>query len=323
MKYTSLGKSGIKVSQLCFGTMTFGEAADEQMSADLYAMCRDAGINFFDCANVYAKGKSELILGKLCQDQRHEVLLATKAYYPMSQDVNARGTSRKQLRLALEGSLRRLNTDYIDVYYLHNFDTNTSLEETISTLHDFIREGKILYIGVSNFAAWQVMKAQGIIARELLTTISCIQPMYNLLKRQCESELLPMALNERISVFPYSPIAGGYLTGKYLNNKPDEGRFNTSKMYQKRYEDEQNEIGARKFIEFASDNNYDPVSLAVAWVSGHAGVTAPIIGARNTVQLKPALESISIDMTDELRATISEFTITPAMANDREDDRGK
>ena len=321
MEYKRLGNSGLKVSSLCFGTMTFGDAADAAMSGKIYKACRDKGVNFFDCANVYVGGESERILGKLAKEHRDEVILATKAYYPMSKDINGRGSSRFHLTKALEGSLKRLNTDHIDLYYLHNFDEETPLEETLATLNDFVRQGKVLYIGVSNFAAWQVMKAKAIIAENGYARITCLQPMYSLLKRQVESEILPMAESEGLGVCSYSPLGGGYLTGKYLNDKAIEGRFKTSKMYQKRYEAETNFKAVRVFVDFAKANNYNAVSLAISWVANNPAITAPIIGARNTEQLAPALESLNFEMTQDLREEISSFSLAPALHNDREEER--
>ena len=320
MTYKNLGNTGLKVSSLCMGTMTFGKEADKATSKSLYQMCRDKGINFFDCANVYVGGKSEEILGRLISDHREEVVIATKAYFPKGEDVNARGLSRFHLTKSLEGSLRRLGTDYIDVFYLHHFDENTPLEETLSTLNDFVRQGKVHYLGISNFAAWQVMKALAICQQYNYERISCIQPMYNLLKRQCESELLPMAHSEGLGVFPYSPLAGGLLTGKYQQQDPEAGRFNHSEMYQKRYKEERQASPLQQFLNFAKAENYHPVSLAIAWAGGHPAVTAPIIGARNTEQLKPALAATKIDMTDKLRDQISSFSKPPAIATDRSDE---
>lgn len=321
MKYRNLGRAGVKVSSLCFGTMTFGDAADESTSASLYGLCRDKGINFFDCANVYAKGDSERILGRLIKSHRDEVVIATKAYFKMSDDVNGRGLSRFHLTKSLEQSLKRLGTDYVDLFYLHHFDEETPIEESLSTLNDFVRQGKVLYLGLSNFAAWQVMKSISITQLQNLAPISCIQPMYNLLKRQCESELLPMAQSEGLGVFPYSPLAGGWLTGKYLNTEPDVGRFKTSKMYQKRYEQEKNLETTQAFLDFAKQNNYHPVSLAIAWVGGHPDITAPIIGARNVEQLQPAIDSLEIVLSDTERNTISAFSLGPAIATDRSEEQ--
>lgn len=321
MKYKNLGRAGVKVSPLCFGTMTFGDGADEKTSATLYAICRDKGINFFDCANVYAKGESERILGRLINPHRDEVVIATKAYFKTSDDINGRGLSRFHLTKSLEQSLKRLDTDYVDLFYLHHFDEETPIEESLSTLNDFVRQGKVLYLGLSNFAAWQVMKSISITHMQNLAPISCIQPMYNLLKRQCESELLPMAASEGLGVFPYSPLAGGWLTGKYINNQPEVGRFNTSKMYQKRYEQEKDLETTQAFLNFAKERNYHPVSLAIAWVGTNPNITAPIIGARNEEQLRPALASLDLDLSVSDRDTISGFSLSPAIATDRSEEK--
>ena len=321
MEYKTLGNTELNISSICLGTMTFGDGADEATSRVIYAKCRNRGINFFDCANVYAKGESERILGRLIKRHRSEVIVATKAYYPMGNEVNSRGLSRSQLTAALAASLERLNTDYIDLYYLHAFDEDTPLKETLETLNDFVRQGKIRYIGVSNFAAWQVMKASSIAAQQHYESIACIQPMYNLLKRQCESEILPMAASEKLGVLPYSPIAGGYLSGKYLDAKSVDGRLATSETYKKRYADESNRKTTEQFISFAQKQNIHPASLAIAWVASHPIVTAPIIGARNTEQLRTALASLEIEMSGDMRRKISGFSLEPALPTDRTEEQ--
>lgn len=320
MKYNQLGNSGLKVSQLCMGTMTFGDTADRKMSQNIYSMCRDYGINFFDCANVYADGESERILGKLAKDHREQVIITSKAYFPVSRDVNDRGLSRSHLIKELHKSLRRLETDYIDVYYCHAFDKACPLEETLSTLDSFVKQGKIRYIGLSNFAAWQVMKAIAVTKSINGSSIACIQPMYNLLKRQCESEILPMAGSEGLGVVPYSPLGGGLLTGKYLVNEAANGRFHSNKMYQKRYFDDVYKIAIENFITFAKDHHFNPVALAIAWSGSHPHVTSPIIGARNIEQLMPALSSLEIDMSQELRNELSDIFLSPAIATDRREE---
>ncbi len=321
MKYKVLCKTGLKVSSLCRGTMTFGDGADRAASKKIYSLTRDKGINIYDCANVYANGESERILGKLSHANREQTILATKAFFPTTKNINDRGSSRFHLSKALEGSLKRLGTDYVDIYYLHNFDENTALEESLSTLNDFVRQGKVLYIGLSNFAAWQVMKAIAICEHRNYASITCIQPMYNLLKRQCETEILPMAKHEELGVFSYSPLAGGLLTGKYLSKKEDKGRFDTNEMYQNRYQDAINKKSVEAFVNFANQNHYNPISLAIAWTGGHSAISAPIVGARNVEQLIPALGSLDIKMTRELRNTISGFTPSPAPANDRSEEK--
>lgn len=321
MEYRKLGNSELYVSPLCLGTMTFSDGADETMCNKIYSQSRDKGINFFDCANVYAGGESEKILGKLIHNHRKDVIITTKAFYPMGKESEVRGLSNQHLTKALDESLKRLNTDYIDIYYLHSFDKETPLYESLSTLNDFVKQGKIRNIGVSNFAAWQVMKTIAITDKFNYAPVVCIQPMYNLLKRQCESEILPMAKSESIGVVPYGPLAGGLLTGKYqAENKPKEGRFNTNKMYQKRYDGNETNKTIQKFIEFSRNNNFNPVSLAIAWVNSNETITSPIIGARNVEQLKPALDSLHIDISNNLRQKISSFTLKPVSATDRKEE---
>lgn len=307
MEYKTLGNSGLKVSTLCLGTMTFGGEADESTSKAIYQAAKDKGINFFDTANIYNNGTSEKILGKLIHEHRDKVIIATKAYFPTGEGVNDKGLGRGHLIKALDDSLKRLNTDYIDVYYAHAFDENTPLEETLATFDNFVKQGKVRYLGLSNFAAWQVMKAIAVTQQNNYTPISVIQPMYNLVKRQCESELLPMALSEGLGVASYSPLGGGLLTGKYKTGKK-EGRFAESTMYQKRYNDEITYKTVDSYVDFANQNNLNPVSLAIAWVKAHKAITAPLIGARNLEQLKPALASLDIHMTEELRTKITDLS---------------
>ena len=322
MEYKSLGSTGVMVSPLCFGTMSFGGDADESTSAEMYKECRDTGINFFDCANVYAGGRSEEILGKLIHNHRDEVVITSKVYFPTGPDVNARGSTRRNLMNAVEASLKRLNTECIDVYFLHRFDDNTPLEETLRALDDLVSQGKILYPAASNFAAWQVSKALGISANHGWAKIACLQPMYNLVKRTAEIEILPMAKAENIGVIPYSPLGGGLLTGKYgVDRKPASGRLVGNQMYQTRYGDAWVYEVADAFANFAKEQGYSPVALAVAWVGGNPGVTAPIIGARNVDQLNGSLGALNINMTPDLWAQISALSPEPPPATDRNEER--
>jgi aryl-alcohol dehydrogenase-like predicted oxidoreductase len=322
MEYRALGKTGVRVSALCFGTMSFGGDADEETSAAMFHRCREVGINFFDCANVYEHGRSEEILGKLMTGSRDELVITSKVFFPMGEDVNARGATRKHMMTAVEASLKRLNTDYLDVYFIHRFDEMTPIEETMRVLDDLVRQGKILYPAASNFAAWQVAKALGISAKEGLARFEVIQPMYNLVKRQAEVEILPMAQAEQVGVIPYSPLGGGLLTGKYgSERRPESGRLVVNKMYQTRYGADWIYDVADDFTEFARERDYDPAALAVAWVGSHPAVTAPIIGARNLEQLEGSLDSINIPMTAELRAEISALSPEPPPATDRNEER--
>jgi aryl-alcohol dehydrogenase-like predicted oxidoreductase len=288
----------------------------------MYARCRDAGINLFDCADVYADGRSEEILGGLVRGHRDEVVVATKGYFPTGPGPNDRGGTRFHLVRAVEASLRRLNTDRIDLYYLHRMDDQTPLDQTLRALDDLVRQGKIVYVGVSNFAAWQVAKALGVAALRGFTPLVAIQPMYNLLKRQAEVEILPMAASEGVGVLPYSPLAGGLLSGKYgVDRRPDAGRIVDNKMYGVRYGAAGNFSVAEKFCALASELGHHPVSLAVRWVATHPAVTAPLIGARNLAQLEPALQSVQIEMDHALRDRISALSTTPSPATDRNEEK--
>ncbi len=343
MHYTTLGKTGIKISKLCFGTMTFGGEADEKTSATLYNRCRQAGINLFDCANIYHEGRSEQILGKLIKPERQDVVITSKVYFPTSKDVNSRGLSRKHIMHAVEQSLERLDTDYIDIYFMHHFDEEVPLEESLRALTDLRQQGKILYVGVSNFAAWQIIKALGLSEQHGFASIVGIQPMYNLIKRQAEVEILPMAKAENIAVISYNPLAGGLLTGKYLEKKAEsntssgisskvqskvqytelsaaKGRLSDNKMYQLRYGDSQALEIATRFCQFSEAKGYSPVSLAIAWVAAHPAITSPLLGARSVEQLDGCLKSLEIPMNNELRSAISALSPTPPLATDRSDE---
>lgn len=322
MEYRFLGNTGVQVSSLCFGTMSFGGDADEATSSAMFHRCREAGINFFDCANTYQKGQAEEILGRLMADCRDELIITSKVYFPMTEDIKTRGASRRHIMTAVEASLRRLNTDRLDLYFIHRFDEDTPLEETLRALDDLVRQGKILYPAASNFAAWQVAKALGISAKESWARFECLQPMYNLVKRQAEVEILPLAQSEKLGVIPYSPLGGGLLTGKYgPAQRPESGRLVENKMYGIRYGDGWIYDVAEQFTSFAQERGFEPASLAVAWVASHPGITAPIIGARNVAQLEGSLKAAEIKMTPELRAEISALSPEPPPATDRTEER--
>jgi aryl-alcohol dehydrogenase-like predicted oxidoreductase len=302
--------------------MSFGGDADEATSAAMFNQCRDAGINFFDCANVYTAGRAEEILGKLIANCRDELVITSKVFGRMGDHANTGGLSRRHVTQAVEDSLRRLKTDRLDICFVHQYDADTPIEEVVDVLDDLVRQGKILYPAVSNWSAWQTAKAVGIAERKDKVRFACIQPMYNLTKRQAEVELLPLAESEQLGVIPYSPVGGGLLAGKYSTGaKPASGRLVENAMYTNRYyEDIYFEV-AEKFVAHASERNVHPVSLAVAWVASHPAVTAPIIGARNPEQLKSSLAAVDVNMTSTWRAEIDGLSPTPALATDRSEER--
>ncbi|MEK7474667.1 MAG: aldo/keto reductase [Candidatus Coatesbacteria bacterium] len=322
MQYTEVGRTGIRVSRLCFGTMSFGGDADEAMSAKLFKRCRDAGITFFDCANVYSHGRAEEILGKLMKGSRDELVITTKVFGKMGDGPEDSGLSRPAIVKAIDDSLRRLGTDHVDFYFCHMFDPAVPMEETLRAIDDLVREGKVRHPAISNWAAWRIEKALGVCALRKYARVALLQPMYSLVKRQAETEILPMALDEGLGVIPYSPLAGGLLSGKYAGGtKPAAGRFNTNAMYEKRYGEAWVHDTAARFAEHARGAGHHPVALANAWVMSHPAVTAPIIGARNLDQLEPALGAVDIPMTETLRREISALSREPAVATDRTEER--
>lgn len=310
MKSVRLGRTGAQVSELCFGTMSFGGDADEATSGAIYAACRDAGINFFDCADVYAGGKSEEILGSLIKGHRDEVFITSKcAMGPL------KGGSRRAVRLSCEASLKRLNVDRIDLFFMHRWDDATPIEETLRALEDLRAAGKVAHIGCSNYAAWQIAKANGIAAREGWAPFEVIQPMYNLIKRQSEVEILPLAASEDLAVISYGPGAGGLLTGKYAGGA--SGRFSVNKEYQKRYDEPYFHEVSAQFSALAASKGVHPMTLAVAWAKANPAITCPIIGARSVEQLAPSLAAADFEMTEALHAEITALSRTPAPATDR------
>lgn len=324
MKYVHLGTTGVQVSELCLGTMTFGKEADRQTSRAIYRCCREAGINFFDCANVYSSGEAECILGDLITGERHQLILTTKVGGSMGSGPNREGLSRRHILQECEESLRRLNTDWIDIYFAHRFDALVQIEESLHAFDMLVKQGKVRYIGVSNWAAWQIAGALGVCALRDFQPIRVIQPMYNLVKRQAEVELIPLAQDAGLGVMAYNPLGGGVLTGKY-GRAPEKaaGRLAENAMYRKRYAEAWMFEAAQELKVISNDAGMSPVSLAVAWVARNPAVTCPIIGARSVEQLAPALKAAEIQLTAELYQRLSALAPSPPPATDRSEDNRK
>jgi aryl-alcohol dehydrogenase-like predicted oxidoreductase len=322
MDYKGLGNTGVRVSQLCLGTMSFGKEADEAEAKRMFSACRELGINFFDCANGYNAGRAEEILGRLMKSERDELVITSKCFVPMGEDVNARGGNRRHIALAVDASLKRLGTDRIDVLFMHRWDPVVPIEETLRALEKLISDGKVLYLGASNYSAWQVAKALGISARNGWPRFEVLQPMYSLVKRQVESEILPLAHEETLGVITYSPVGGGLLSGKYgPGRRPDAGRLIENPQYTRRYREEWAFETAAAITARAEALGVHPVSLAVAWVAAHPDVTCPIVGGRSLEQLGPSLDALKLDMTPELRDELSALSRTPPPATDRLEDQ--
>jgi aryl-alcohol dehydrogenase-like predicted oxidoreductase len=318
VEHRFLGRTGVRVSQLCFGTMSFGGDADEAASAAMFKAVRDAGINFFDTADQYNAGRSEEILGRLCAGERENLVIATKCFNATGPDLNAKGNSRRHLTRALEASLKRLRTDRVEILYLHQHDPSVPADEAMRALEDLVRAGKVLYPAVSNWAAWQVQQALGAQHAQGWARLQAIQPMYNLVKRQAEVEILPMAAANELAVFPYSPAGAGLLSGKFASRSADgQARLLANKNYTARYGEPWMHEVAEKFAAFCRQRGMQPVSAAVAWVAAHPAVTAPIIGARSVEQLRASLDSLNIGMTPQLWREMAALSRTPPPATDR------
>ncbi len=295
------------MSAFSFGTMQFGKKASESDSAAMYNACRSSGINFFDTAHAYTGGASETILGQLAANERDDVFIATKC-------GEGQSVAPDLIRREFDESRRRLGMDTVDVLYFHRWDRDTPLDASFGVLAELVQQGSVRFIGVSNYAAWQVMKAQRV-AEGLGIGISFLQPMYNLVKRQIEVEILPMAISEGFSVCPYSPLGGGLLTGKYQGK--GGGRLNDDPMYAQRYAPKWMHQVPIDLTELAAKAGVHPATLAVAWVARHKGVHGPIISARSAEQLAPSLAAIDYNLDDDLYAAISSLTPAPPPATDR------
>ncbi|MBN2056175.1 aldo/keto reductase [bacterium] len=298
---TFLGRAGLRVSRLCMGTMTFGAQLNESDSHALLDLAHDRGIDFFDTANAYSGGVSEHILGGWLKGRRDKVVVSTKVRYEVGGDVMSVGLSRRAIKHEVEQSLRRLGTDYIDILYLHQPDYATDPDETLRAMEDLIRAGKVHVLGVSNYAAWQIMQAHGAAARLRVTPPLVVQPMYNLLARGIETELLPCCAALGLSCFVYNPLAAGLLTGKHDFSKgvPPGGRFEVFSYYQDRYWNEQAFKAVKELGEIAGKADRSLIGLSYQWLFQRPGVTGVIIGASSLAQLEENLGSIGEPLDEE------------------------
>jgi aryl-alcohol dehydrogenase-like predicted oxidoreductase len=304
----NLGRSGLRVSPLCLGAMNFGNeqfGCDEKASIAIIHAYLNAGHNFIDTANVYAGTKSETIVGKAVKNRRDSVVIATKAASPLGPGPFDSGSSRKHVMKACEDSLRRLDTDYIDLYQMHRYDETTPLEETLSTLNDLVHQGKVRYIGVSNWTASQIVEACSIIAAKGWEPLVSLQPQYSILTRDIEVEILPACRKFGLGVIPWSPLAGGMLTGKYkAGEEPQKDtRFAAPGPFQRiwrtRALNERNHAIVSVVLEEAGKLNVSPIALALAWNLARPGIVAPIIGPKSEQQLKENLAALDVVLPND------------------------
>jgi 1-deoxyxylulose-5-phosphate synthase len=318
MEIVNLGRHGLKVSRLCLGTMVFGAQCDESASIAVMDAAHELGFNFFDVADVYpvppnpkTSGTTEEIVGRWLKGRRENFVIATKFNGPMGPGPNDRGASRKHMIEACEASLRRLQTDRIDVYYIHHFDDSSPLDETMEAFDRLHADGKILYVGISNFTAWQLGLAHAIVAERRLAPIAALEPRYNLLFREAERDLLPLAKALGIGVMPYNPLGAGMLTGKYRRGSepPPESRFgwgDYGRMYQGRYWSEEMFVVVDALVEVAAAESMTPAQAAVAWMLTRDSITSPIVGASRPEQLQDTVKSLDRKLSPEAMAKLDE-----------------
>jgi aryl-alcohol dehydrogenase (NADP+) len=317
---TRLGRTGLAVSRLALGTMTFGLQTDEETSHAILAKAASGGINFLDTADVYplggglsTVGRTEEIVGNWLKGQRQNFILATKAVAKVGPNPWNQGTSRKHLLGAIDASLKRLQTDYVDLYQLHWDDPSTPLDETVAALDTIVQSGRARYVGVSNFLAWRLAKALGRADLKGLSRFVSVQPRYSLLFREIERELLPLAEEEGLGVIPYNPLAGGFLTGKHRKGAPTEGtRFTlgtAAERYQERYWNDHAFATVERYVALAAEAGISPTTLAVAWVMANPAVTAPILGASRPDQLDDTIAAAEYRLDPALKQQLDELTL--------------
>ena len=313
MKVTYLGRTGLQVSEICLGTMTFGNQCDEPTSRAIMDKAFEHGVFFFDTANAYPLGstpetigRTEEYIGRWLKGRREQIILATKFALPMSSSHNSQGGSREHIMRSIEGSLRRLQTDYIDLYQMHVPDPHTPLEETLRALDDLVRSGKVLYIGCSNYPAWLLCKALWTSDTLNIVRFDCVQPRYNLLFRHIEAELLPLAADQGIGVIAYNPLAGGVLTGRYhAGQSPEENtRFtvdNAGQLYQARYWHEAQLKAVEHLKQLCDERHLLLAQVAIAWVLENPTITSAIVGASKPEQLDQTLPAVDLKLDEQLR----------------------
>ena len=309
MQYIRLGQTGLRVSRICLGMMTYGSPSwrpwvlDEEQGRPFVKRALERGINFFDTADVYSRGRSEEVLGRALRDfgaDRDQVVVATKAFYPVNDGVNARGLSRKHLFDAIDGSLSRLGMEYVDLYQIHRFDPDTPIEETMSALHDIVKAGKARYIGASSMAAWQFAKMLHASDRRGWARFVSMQNHYNLIYREEEREMLPLCREEGIGIIPWSPLARGFLAGN--RRKADRGetaRAKSDEFAQEMYYTDDDFAVAARTVEVAERLGAKPTQVALAWLLSKPGITAPIVGASQLGHLDEAVASLTVQLSPE------------------------
>jgi aryl-alcohol dehydrogenase-like predicted oxidoreductase len=308
MEYVRFGNTGMKVSRLCLGTMTYGKpterwqwALNEEQSRPFIQKALELGINFFDTADMYSYGASEEVVGTALKDfaKRDDLVIATKVFQPMSPAPNDGGLSRKHIMSSIDASLRRLKTDYVDIYQIHRWDYNTPIEETMETLHDIVKAGKARYIGASSMFSWQFAKALYIAELRGWTRFVSMQPHYNLIYREEEREMIPLCQDQKIAVIPWSPLARGLLTGKRTKERNETIRAKTDEFGKSLYKSDSDFDIVNRLTEIATQKELPNAQVALAWMLSKPAITAPIIGASKPGHLEDAVAALSVKLTKD------------------------
>ncbi len=320
MEYRLLGKTGLKVSPWCLGTMTFGESqwklggVDQKTATTMVGMALDRGINFFDTADIYSAGAAEQMLGVAVKGHRQQAVIATKARGTMGEGPNDSGLSRKHLIDALEGSLRRLGTDYIDLYQVHGIDAATPIEETMQTLNSFVEQGKVRYLGLSNFPAWQIVKSHLLAEHRGWEPFVSAQMHYSLVNRDIEYEVIPACLDQGLGILVWSPLSGGFLSGKYHAGKAPAGtRFGDRDLWFPPFDRALGERVLGPLEQAAKAHGSSMAAISLAWLKNRPGVTSVLIGARNLEQLKANLAALDLEVRADTLAELDDASRPAAM----------
>ena len=301
MEYRNLGSSGLQVSAMGMGGNMFGRDVDESGTSNVLNKALDLGVNFFDTADVYVRGTSEQCVGKALKARRHEAIIATKGTGSMGEGPNMAGASRQHLMDAVHSSLKRLDTDYIDLYYLHRWDDNTPIDETMRTLDDLVKQGKIRYVGSSNYASWQIAESVWTSRTNGYVPIVCNQPLYNMLDRTIEKEIMPASAKYGVGTTPYYPLAAGFLTGKYRRgaDAPEDSRGSRNPRLLDRWADGRNWTMLEQLEEWAKQRGHTMAELAIAWVAAQPTISTVIVGASKPEQVEANVKAIDWKLTKE------------------------
>ena len=313
MEYRRLGKSGLKVSEICLGTMTFGHGADEAESERMVHLAWDAGVNFFDTANSYGGGESEVLLGKALKGRRRDAIVATKFFNPMGSGPNDSGMSRVHIMQAIDDSLKRLQMEYVDIYYIHHVDTQTPLEEMLRALDDLVHQGKVRYTACSNYQAWRLSETLWLSDSLNLAQFVCYQPQYSLVVRDIEQELVPLCEHKGLGIVVWSPLAGGFLSGKYRPGERTQAESRSAEgwAFPQRYFAANADETLQTLFEVAEELGYSPAQVALRWVLEQRAMTAVIVGARHATHLQDNLGAAGWQLEGEAFQRLNEVSHLP------------